>query len=285
MVFPVVANRSEGSRMWDLDGNEYIDLLNGFGPIMFGHRPDFVQAALAEQIQSGFEIGPQTPLAGEIAELFCELTGNERVTFCNTGSEAVMAALRLARTVTGRDKVVIFSGDYHGMFDEVLVKSGRTQAGAPRANPIAPGIPRESVANMIVLDYGTPETLAWIREHANELAAVICEPVQSRRPQFQPVEFLKEVRRITRDSSTALVFDEVVTGFRAHPGGCQALFGIRADMATYGKVVPAAACRSASSPAQRSSWTRSTADSGASATTPCPRSASPSSPAHSCGIR
>src|SRR5262249_30175585 len=101
----------------------------------------------------------------------------------------------------------------------------------------APGIPRGSVANIAMLDYGTPETLEWIRHNAGDLAAVICEPVQSRRPAFQPIEFLREVRRITLESGTALVFDEVVTGFRTHPGGCQALFDIRADMATYGKVV------------------------------------------------
>jgi amino acid adenylation domain-containing protein len=234
MVFPVVVKRSKGSRLWDIDGNEYIDLLNGFGPIMFGHRPDFVEKALSSQLAEGLEIGPQTPLAGEVAELFCDMTGNERMTFCNTGSEAVMAAFRLARTVTGRDRIVMFAGDYHGMFDEVLVTAS---GGRPNALPIAPGIPRESNANVVVLDYGTAESLAWIRAHAHALAAVIVEPVQSRRPDFQPIEFLKELREVTRASGTALIFDEIVTGFRAHPGGCQALFGIRADLATYGKVL------------------------------------------------
>ena len=237
MVYPIVADRSRGSRIWDIDGNEYVDLLNGFGPIILGHRPDFLEAALREQIVRGFEIGPQTPLAGEVAELFCELTGNERMTFCNTGSEAVMAALRLARTVTGRDKVVTFAGDYHGMFDEVLIKSARSKAGIPGAQPIAPGIPRASVSSMTVLDYGTPEALEWIRANSGELAAVLVEPIQSRRPGFRPVEFLKAVREITAQSNTALIFDEVVTGFRVHQGGAQALFGIRADIATYGKVL------------------------------------------------
>lgn len=234
MIFPVVVNRSKGSRLWDIDGNEYIDMLNGFGPVMFGHRPEFVEKAVAEQLGEGLEIGPQTPLAGEIAELFCKLTGNERMTFCNTGSEAVMAAFRLARTVTGRDKIVSFAGDYHGMFDEVLVTA---KGGRPNALPIAPGIPRESIANVVVLDYGTAESLAWIRANAGDVAAVIVEPVQSRRPDFRPVEFLKEVRKITAEAGTALIFDEIVTGFRVHPGGCQALFDIRADMATYGKVL------------------------------------------------
>ena len=236
MVFPITVNKSRGSKLWDVDGNEYIDILNGFGPTMFGHRPDFVERAVEAQLREGLEIGPQTPLAGEVAEMFCRITGNERMTFCNTGSEAVMAAMRLARTVTGRDKILMFTGDYHGMFDEVLVKAHRDKSGEPGAAPIAPGIPRESVSNIVVLDYGTPETLEWIRANVGELAAVIVEPVQSRRPSFRPVEFLREVRELTKGAGTALVFDEVVTGFRTHPGGCQTLFGIRADMATYGKV-------------------------------------------------
>ncbi|MBD5656771.1 MAG: aminotransferase class III-fold pyridoxal phosphate-dependent enzyme, partial [Candidatus Eremiobacteraeota bacterium] len=233
MVYPIVCDRAAGSRLWDLDGNEYVDLLNGFGQTAFGHAPDFVVDAVAEQLRRGFAIGPQTELAGEVAELFCKLTGNERVTFCNTGSEAVMAALRIARTVTGRDRVVVFGGAYHGQFDEVLVKGART---SERSIPIAPGIPAESVANITVLTYGAPESLAWIREHAAELAAVVVEPVQSRHPALAPKAFLHELRAVTLDSGTALVFDEVVTGFRMHPGGMQAVFDVRADLATYGKV-------------------------------------------------
>ena len=98
IVYPIVTERSQGSRLWDVDGNEYIDILNGFGPIMLGHRPEFVEQAIAKQLHEGFEIGPQTPLAGEVAKMFCAMTGNERMTFCNTGSEAVMAAMRVART-------------------------------------------------------------------------------------------------------------------------------------------------------------------------------------------
>ena len=236
MVYPILTVRSQGSHLWDVDGNEYIDILNGFGPIMLGHRPDFVERAIEQQLREGFEIGPQTPLAGEVAEMFCGMTGNERMTFCNTGSEAVIAALRVARTVTGRGRVVLFAGSYHGMFDEVLVK-GVKDSHAPRSLPIAPGIPRESVGNVVVLDYGTPESLEWIRAHARDLAAVLVEPVQSRHPNLQPREFLREIRQITQDSGAALIFDEVVTGFRVHQGGCQALFDIRADLATYGKVL------------------------------------------------
>jgi len=236
MVYPIVSSRSKGSRIWDLDGNEYVDITMGFGTYFFGHSPDWLVAALQKQLDTGIEIGPQSGLAGSIARDLGEFTGMERSTFCNTGSEAVMAAIRLARAVTGRDRVVYFTGDYHGMFDEVLVR-GAWVDGEYRAQPIAPGIPPSLVENMLVLDYASPESLEILRAHAHELAAVLVEPVQSRQPGLQPRDFLREVRELTERSGTALIFDEVVTGFRCHPGGAQAYFGVRADMATYGKVV------------------------------------------------
>lgn len=236
MVYSVVSVRSLGAHIWDVDGNPYLDLVNGFGPIFFGHRPGFVQKAIEAQLQQGMEIGPQTPLAGEVAQLVSKLTGLERATFCNTGSEAVMAAMRLARTVTGRKKVLFFSGDYHGQFDEVLVRASN-RGGKRGAAPAVPGVPQESVDNIIVLDYGSAASLDYVRQHAGELAAVMVEPVQSRHPAHQPREFLVELRKITENSGTALVFDEVVTGFRLGPRGAQGHYGIRADMATYGKVV------------------------------------------------
>ena len=219
--------------MWDIDGNEYVDALNGFGMSLFGWQPDFIQDAIRAQLDSGYEVGPMHPLAGEVAQMVCELTGFDRAGLCNTGSEAVMAAIRIARTVTGRSLMVVFSGSYHGTFDEVIVRAGRKNKGIPAA----PGIMSEAFGNILVLDYGTPESLEIIREHADKLAAVLVEPVQSRRPDFQPKEFLREVRSITEKSGTCLIFDEVITGFRSHLGGVQALFGITADLGTYGKVV------------------------------------------------
>jgi amino acid adenylation domain-containing protein len=237
MVYPIVTVSAKGSKLIDIDGNEYIDLVNGFGQTALGHSPPFVVEAVKAQIDRGFAIGPQADTAGQVAELFCELTGNERMTFCNTGSEAVMAAMRLARTVTGREKIVIFNGDYHGQFDEVLVKGVQRSGAEPRSQPVAPGIPHSQVENMIVLEYGSAQSLEWIRAHAEDLAAVIVEPVQSRHPLTRPFEFLREVRKITAASGTAFVMDEVVTGFRVHPGGMQSVLDIRADLATYGKVV------------------------------------------------
>ena len=235
LVYPLVVNRSAGSHLWDIDGNEYIDALNGFGSNMFGYQPDWLKETLHAQIELGFEVGPQHELAGEVSQLICELTGADRAALCNTGSEAVLGAMRIARTVTGRSLIVAFSGSYHGIVDEVLVRGTKKL----KSFPAAPGIMPESVQNMLILEYGTDESLRIIRERAHELAAVLVEPVQSRRPEFVPVEFLKQVRTVTEASGTVLIFDEVITGFRAHPGGTQALFGIKADLGTYGKVVGA----------------------------------------------
>jgi glutamate-1-semialdehyde aminotransferase/malonyl CoA-acyl carrier protein transacylase len=233
IIYQIVMEKSKGSHLWDLDGNKYVDALNGFGMSLFGWRPDFIEEAIRAQHEAGYDVGPMSPLAGEVAKLVCELTGFDRAGFCNTGSEAVMAAIRIARTVTGRSLMVVFAGSYHGTFDEVIVRAGRNNKGIPAA----PGIMSEAFGNVLVLEYGTPETLEIIRQHADELAAVLVEPVQSRRADFQPKEFLRDVRAITEKSGTCLIFDEVITGFRSHPGGVQSLFGIRADLGTYGKVV------------------------------------------------
>lgn len=233
LAYQLVIERSRGSHMWDLDGNEYVDVLSGFGMNLFGWQPDFLREVLHQQIEDGYEIGPQHVLAGETAELFAELTHAERVAFCNTGSEAVMGAMRIARTVTGRNTIAIFTGAYHGIFDEVIVRGTRKL----RSIPAAPGIMASASQNVLVLDYGTEESMRILRERAHELAAILVEPVQSRRPDFQPVEFLRELRSLTQESGSVLIFDEVVTGFRAHPRGIQGLFGIEADLACYGKVV------------------------------------------------
>ncbi|GAB4409859.1 MAG: hypothetical protein OHK0056_12280 [Bacteriovoracaceae bacterium] len=233
MVYPVVVNRSVKQHLFDIDGNEYIDMICGFGSNFFGNQNERINKALHDQLDRGMEIGPQHELVGECAELICELTGSERAAFCNTGSEAVLGALRISRTITGRKKIVMFKGSYHGINDEVIVRG----LADGRAMPAAAGINPSSLQDIIVLDYGTDESLEKIRQLAPELAAVISETVQSRRCDFRPVEFLKEVRKITEASGTALIFDEVITGFRIAPGGAQEYFGIRADLATYGKII------------------------------------------------
>jgi amino acid adenylation domain-containing protein len=236
MVYPIVSTRSDGSKVWDVDGHEYIDFVMGFGATLFGHRPPFVVEAVHQQLDVGFEIGPIQPLAYDVAALLKEFTGMSRFAFTNTGSEAVLAAMRVARTVSGRDKIAVFAGAYHGIFDEVLFRP-LTVNGETRTAAIAPGIPDSALAQIIVLDYGNPQSLEILRRRGSEIAAVLVEPVQSRRLDLQPMEFLHELRRVTQQTGMALVFDEVVTGFRVHPGGAQAHFGIRADLATYGKVI------------------------------------------------
>ncbi|MPR35960.1 polyketide synthase [Salmonirosea aquatica] len=232
LVYPIVVNRSKGSRLWDIDGNEYIDMLNGFGSNMFGYQPDHIKEALHRQVDDGFEVGPQHELAGEVCKLVCELTNSDRAALCSTGSEAVLGAMRIARTVTGRSLIVAFTGSYHGIIDEVIVRGTKKL----KSFPAAPGIMPQAVQNMLILDYGTQESMDIIRERAQEIAAVLVEPVQSRRPEFRPVEFLKELRTVTEEAGTVLIFDEIITGFRMHPAGAQGLFGIQADLGTYGKV-------------------------------------------------
>jgi len=233
IIFPIVVNRSKGSKLWDIDGNEFIDTSNGFGPIFFGHSPDFIRDAVKEQLDQGIETGPQSPLAGEVADLFCELTGNERCAFACTGSEAVIGALRLARTVTGRSKVVIFEGAYHGIYDEVIVRAGRNF----QALPAAPGIPRDATSNTLVVPWGAAESLEAIKGFGRDIAAVMVESVQSRKPEFHSPEYIQALRDITAANGAALILDEVVTGFRVHPGGIRKRFGIDADLQTYGKVI------------------------------------------------
>ncbi|WP_414621610.1 aminotransferase class III-fold pyridoxal phosphate-dependent enzyme [Calothrix sp. CCY 0018] len=235
MLYPIVGERAQGSRFWDIDANEYVDITMGFGVLLFGHDPQFVTEALEKHHrQQGIKIGPQSKLAGEVAQLICELTGMERVAFCNSGTEAVMTALRLARSETGRNKVALFANSYHGHFDGVLATAPKGQI---KAIPIASGVSQNLVEDVLLLDYGNPKSLEILQAHARELAAVLVEPVQSRRPDLQPKKFLQQLRELTEVSGIALIFDEVLTGFRIHPGGAQAWFDIKADIVTYGKIV------------------------------------------------
>ncbi|MEH1848670.1 MAG: aspartate aminotransferase family protein [Nostoc sp.] len=226
VCYPIVLRRSVGSRIWDIDENEYIDFIMGYGINLFGHNPDFIKKALQQQLDKGIQLGLQPELIGEVTQLICELTGMERVAFSNTGTEAVMTAVRLARAATGRKKIVIFSGSYHGHFDGTLAEEAET-----------PGVIPNFVEDVLILDYGNFQSLEVIESHQQELAAILVEPVQSRRTNLQPKEFLQQLRQLTQALGIVLIFDEMVTGFRIHPGGAQAWFGIQADIATYGKIV------------------------------------------------
>ncbi|MCF2859657.1 amino acid adenylation domain-containing protein [Pseudoalteromonas sp. SMS1] len=234
MLYPVFAKRCEGARIWDVDDNEYIDITMDFGVNLFGHKPEFVNNALRAQLDNGIQLGLASPAACEVAELVAELTGLERVTFCNSGTEAVMTAVRLARNKTKRDRIVQFSGAYHGHYDGTLATHAPDGSGV---EPMCSGVQAGAINRNLVLDYGEASALAQIRQYADSIAAVLVEPVQSRHPDLQPFAFLKQLRALTEELGIALIFDEMITGFRAHPGGVQALLGIHADMATYGKIV------------------------------------------------
>lgn len=236
IFYPIVTKHSSGSKIWDVDGNEYIDLVMGFGVNLFGHNPHFIKEALAAQLEKGIQLGSQSEFAGEVAQLICELTGMERAAFSNTGTEAIMTAIRMARTVTGRNKIAIFSNSYHGHFDGTLGEAKIINNNL-QIVPIAPGIPPNFVEDILVLKYGQLQSLEAITNHAQELAAVLVEPVQKENLDLQPKAFLQQLRKLTKESGIALIFDEMITGFRIHPGGAQAWFEITADIATYGKIV------------------------------------------------
>ncbi|MEM9823455.1 MAG: aminotransferase class III-fold pyridoxal phosphate-dependent enzyme, partial [Bacteroidota bacterium] len=236
MVYQIAIERSKGAHLWDVDGNKYVDYRMAFGISLFGHTPDFVQKAVMEQLEKGTELGILTPLAKKVADLLCELSGMDRATLVNTGSEAISAALRAARTVTGKELVAVFEGDYHGIADEMLVK-GIQRRGETVAVPIAPGIPQSAVKNVLVLDYDDPQVLDKIKAVADDLAAVIIEPVQPNNPHRQYKELLHAIREITIQEDIALIFDEMITGFRVAPRGAQQWFDIEVDIIAYGKII------------------------------------------------
>lgn len=237
MTYQIVEEEGKGSKIKDVDGNEFIDIAMGFGVNLFGHAPEFILEALREEIAKGFPLGPMGRLAGTVAKQICELTNNQRVFFCNSGTEADMFALRIARAITGRNKIVIFAGAYHGTYDGVLGISMESKNGETKTAPMVPGITNSAVKDLVVLNYNTEASLTYIEEHASEIAGILIETVQSRRPDVQPKEYLKKLRKITTDKGITLIFDEVITGFRICAGGAQEFYGIDADIVTYGKII------------------------------------------------
>ncbi len=228
VTYPIVASRSSGCRFWDLDGNEYVDLVSAHGESFFGYSPAFLKEALLTQLDRGVETGSQHPLVEDVSGLFCDATGMERVFFCSTGAEAMQGAIRAARAVTGRQGLVVFDGAYHGAFDEVVVRRGR----GSRAIPAAIGVARSAIENVSILSQGDPAALDTIRARHRDIAAVLVEPLQGL--QHELGSFVRDLRALTTEVGVALVFDETMTGFRCAPGGAQEKFGVKADLAAYG---------------------------------------------------
>ncbi|QNE75205.1 aminotransferase class III-fold pyridoxal phosphate-dependent enzyme [Streptomyces finlayi] len=234
MLYPIAARSAHGAHLTDVDGNDYTDITMGFGALLFGHEPEFVTDAVSRHLAQGLRFGPRSPDAGEAAELLAGLTGLERVAFAGSGTEANSAAVRLARAATGRDKVVMFRGSYHGHIDSVL---GRPGGHDHHAVPVSRGIPASAVADLLVLEYGSQEALDTIATLGDSIAAVLVEPVQCRNPGLRPVDFLRALRDLTARRGIVLLFDEMLTGLRPHPRGAQHHFGVVPDLATYGKAL------------------------------------------------
>lgn len=230
--------RGKGSRIWDVDGREYVDYVGSWGPLILGHAEPDVVAAVREAAGRGLSFGAPTEDECEIAELLTRLVpGLEMVRLVSSGTEATMSALRLARGFTGRSLIVKFEGCYHGHADSLLVKAG--SGALTLGNPSSAGVPAETAAQTLVLAYNdTAELEATFREFGDSIACVILEPVAGNMNLVAPrPEFLRRARALCSRHGAVLIFDEVMTGFRVGLHGAQALYGVRADLITLGKVI------------------------------------------------
>jgi glutamate-1-semialdehyde-2,1-aminomutase len=232
---------ARGSRIVDFDGNEYVDVTMAYGPLILGHSHPVVVEAVEEAIRNGTVYAIAHEKEVRWAEVMVDaIPCAERVAFTNTGTEATMHALKVARARTGKDKIAKFEGGYHGVHDYAMVSSIlATQMGPiedPQSVADTPGIPEAAVDQVLTLSYRQPESFDKIRKHSEELAAVMIEPVPSSFP-VEMGDFLRELREVTRDCGVLLIFDEVISGFRLSYGGAQERFGITPDIATYGKIM------------------------------------------------
>ena len=235
---PFFVERALGSHIWDVDGNEYIDYVGTWGPAILGHAPRVVLDAIVSTAQRGVSFGIPNTLEIEMAETIIRFVPSiEKVRMVNSGTEATMSCIRLARGFTGRNKIVKFEGCYHGHVDSLLVKAG--SGALTLGQPDSAGIPPELAALTITLPYNDPETLKVIfAEHGREIAAIIVEPVPANAGLYLPKPgYLELLRQLTFQSGSILIFDEVMTGFRLAKGGAQEIYGIRPDLTALGKVI------------------------------------------------
>lgn len=236
-TYPRFLERGLGSHVWDVDGNKYIDLVGSWGPLILGHCNEAVERAVEEAIRKGLSFGAPTEAEVEMAQLVCDMTGVEMVRMVNSGTEAVMSALRLARGATGRNKIIKFAGCYHGHSDSMLVKAG--SGALTGGSPDSAGVPAEIAGDTLTASYNDLASVeALLKANPGQVAAVIVEPVAANMGVVPPQPgFLEGLRKLCDESGSLLIFDEVITGFRLAPGGAQAYFGVRADLVTYGKII------------------------------------------------
>jgi glutamate-1-semialdehyde 2,1-aminomutase len=237
---PFFVDRGEGSRIWDVDGNEYIDYVGTWGPAILGHAPAVVIDAVRAAAGHGVSFGIPNPFEVEMAELICQWVPSiEKVRMVNSGTEATMSALRLARGFTGRDKIIKFDGCYHGHVDALLVHAG--SGALTHGQPDSAGVPPEFAALTISVPFNDIQAIrAAFRQNPKAIAAIILEPIPANAGLYFPREnFLHDLRHECDREGALLIFDEVMTGFRVARGGAQELFGIRPDLTALGKVIGA----------------------------------------------
>ena len=235
---PFFVDHAKGSRIWTVDGVELIDYVGSWGPAILGHASSIVVSAVCEAAQRGVSFGIPNPLEVEMAELICAwMPAIEKVRMVNSGTEATMSCLRLARGFTKRDKIVKFAGCYHGHADSLLVKAG--SGALTHGQPDSAGVPRAVAGETIVLSFNNIEAVrAAFGENKDQIAGVILEPIPANAGLFFPREdFLHRLREECTRNGAVLIFDEVMTGFRVARGGAQQLYGIRPDLTALGKVI------------------------------------------------
>lgn len=235
---PIFFERGEGAYLYDIDGRRYLDYIGSWGPMILGHAHPKVTAAVQEAAARGTSFGAPTEAESELAELIVAAVPSvEQVRLVNSGTEATMSAIRLARGFTGRDAIIKFAGNYHGHVDSLLVAAG--SAAATLGVPNSPGVTAGTAQDTIVLEYNDVESLErTFRERGGQIAAVIFEPVVGNMGCVIPTpEFLQALRQLTTANGALLICDEVMTGFRVAYGGAQSLFGIEPDLTTLGKIV------------------------------------------------
>jgi glutamate-1-semialdehyde 2,1-aminomutase len=235
---PFFVVRGEGARIWDVDGNEYIDYVSSWGPAILGHAPNVVVNAVRDAATRGLSFGIPNPLEVETSELICNwMPSIEKVRMVNSGTEATMSCVRLARAFTGRDKIIKFDGCYHGHADPLLVKTG--SGALTHGQPSSAGVPRSFADLTISLPFSNAELLKKaFRENKDQIAAVIVEPIPANAGLYFPTEdFLPVLRKECTDNGALLIFDEVITGFRVARGGAQEIYGVKPDLTALGKII------------------------------------------------